>query len=376
MGWINEGGAGYLEMAAKDYLLKSEYGKSEIIAVAPTWEENFSFTDGIRNGLKEKGVLKEGVVLDVVSSFQWTRWQREQFSNYKEGYVVTPNKKLGPLEKGVSYVVEKVDENYGRVVFQGGQQLSLKQAKFFDVGLKRQVEVSEDDRILLQSNDKKQGLINGKVVTVDRVEGDGRIMTKEGITIPSGYRLFTHGYVMTSHKSQGKTADHVVIAAAKLDEKAAYVATSRGRLSCNIHTPETESLIAGARQSSLRVGVFDGKEKLPSYQESLGFNNKPILSNKLDNKNIEKETAGKIIIPEGFQSLPSPTEKLRFPRLRSMNPMKNQSVRVNSFGEKLSLKVSNVIEAAKKVGHHVVNHIPITIRQNIAQKPPSQSFRI
>ncbi len=391
MGWINASGASYIETAAKVYFEKSKYGDeaNEVIAVAPTWEENFAFTDGIRSGLKANGILKEGVVMDVVSSMQWTKWQREQAFNYKEGYVVIPNKNIGGLEKGVSYVVERIETGENKVFFQGGQQLSLKQSRFFDVGLKRKVEVSEGDRILLQSNDKKQGLINGKVLTVDRVEGDGRVMTKEGVTIPSAYRQFTHGYVVTSHKSQGKTADHVVIAAAKLDEKAAYVATSRGRISCDIHTPEKESLIAGARQSSLRVGVFDAREKIPSYQENLSVEKKD-FDLKQDIKNSEKEDLGtpeKIIVTKGVLSraLPSPTkklteeptEKLRFSKLRSMNPVRNQSVRVNSFGDELSLKVSNAFEAAKKLGHRVASHVlPITIRHNIAQKPPSHSFRI
>jgi hypothetical protein len=47
-----------------------------------------------------------------------------------------------------------------------------------------------------------------------------------------GFRQWCHGYVVTSHKAQGWTADHVVVAAERLTAKGAYVACSRGRHSC------------------------------------------------------------------------------------------------------------------------------------------------
>jgi len=337
MGWINESGAEYFENAAKDYLEKSEFGvkMDEVIAVAPTWKENFAFTDGIRKGLKERSALKDGVVMDVVSSLQWTKLQREQISNYKEGYVVTPSKKIGKLEKGVTYVVERVEsgsdgKNNATVVLSGGYELPLKQAVSFDVGLKRQIEISPGDKILLQANDKKNGLINGNVVTVESVKADGAVIMKNGLVVPSTYRQFTHGYVVTSHKSQGKTADHVVVAATKLDEKAAYVATSRARASCNIHTPDKDHLIAGASRSSLRVGVLDAKELVPSYQEKM------IISvNEKSNfeQQYEKQLAPeKTNIPSSFKIFNRSSINQK---LRSMHPIKRQSVRIRSFATKM-----------------------------------------
>ena len=48
---------------------------------------------------------------------------------------------------------------------------------------------------------------------------------------------------MTSHASQSKTVDHVIVVARQLDAKAAYVACSRARLSCTIHTPDKAALM-------------------------------------------------------------------------------------------------------------------------------------
>ena len=60
---------------------------------------------------------------------------------------------------------------------------------------------------------------------------------------PAQFRQWCHGYVVTPHKAQGSTADHVVVAAERLTAKGAYVACSRGRKSCIIHTPDKERLV-------------------------------------------------------------------------------------------------------------------------------------
>jgi len=368
MGWINESGAEYLKNAAKDYLERSEFGvkMDEVIAVAPTWKENFAFTDRIRSGLKERAVLKDGVVMDVVSSLQWTKRQREQISNYKEGYVVTPSKKIGKLEKGVTYVVERVEsgsdeKNNATVVLSGGYELPLKQAVSFDVGLKRQIEVSPGDKILLQANDRKNGLINGKIAIVESVQTDGTIVMKDGLVVPSTYRQFTHGYVVTSHKSQGKTADHVVVAATKLDEKAAYVATSRGRMSCFIHTPDKNHLLAGARHSSLRVGVLDAKELMPSY-------NKNVIA-LVNQEAIFEQKSGKRIVPEKID-LSYPAERLDLSsipqKLRSMHPIKRQGVKIRSFAKKMLKMVPNPVRLtlSSAMKTKVIEGLSVKQRQN------------
>jgi hypothetical protein len=127
----------------------------------------------------------------------------------------------------------------------------------FDVGRSRQVEVATGDKMLIRANQKRLGLINGQVLTLDRIEPDGSIVTREGLRIPSGFRQWCHGYVVTSHKSQGRIHPHVVLAAERLDAKSAYVGCSRGKLTCTIHTPDKhylqEHLPEGTRRAALDV---------------------------------------------------------------------------------------------------------------------------
>jgi hypothetical protein len=100
-------------------------------------------------------------------------------------------------------------------------------------------------------------LNNGQVLTVRGIDADGALLTREGPTIPATFHQWCHGYVVTSHKAQGRTCEHVVVAAERLDAKSAYVACSRGRKSCSVHTPDKQRLIErlqdGTRRAALDV---------------------------------------------------------------------------------------------------------------------------
>ena len=74
---------------------------------------------------------------------------------------------------------------------------------------------------------------------------------RELIELPEDYATFKYGWVTTSHKSQGRTAENVVVAAQALDRKAFYVALSRGRKNMALHCPEKEFL---KQQLSFRIG--------------------------------------------------------------------------------------------------------------------------
>jgi len=72
---------------------------------------------------------------------------------------------------------------------------------------------------------------------------------------PGGVSQWCHGYVVTSHKAQGWTADHVVIAAERLTSKGAYVACSRGRKSCVVNTPDKARLIERLPEGNRRAAL-------------------------------------------------------------------------------------------------------------------------
>ena len=261
MGWVHEGNAGYLKEAANAWMEKSEHGEkgAEVICVAPTWEENFALSREIRDRLKAEGKLGEAIEVDAVHSLKWTTQQKSNLADLLEvtpGLLVTPVVHLSGLEQSRSYPVQSVEGDFVKLA--GGHLLNAKKdAQRFDVGTRRHLEVAQGDQLLIRMNDKARGLINGQVVTVESVRSDGSIHTQCGKEIPATFRQFAHGYVVTSHKAQGRTARHVIVAAERLDAKSAYVGCSRGRESCDVFTPDKERLFGGLPFDGNRRAALD-----------------------------------------------------------------------------------------------------------------------
>ena len=257
---IREGQSNYLEHAAADYLRLTDEGRNldRCLAVSFSWEENHRFTDSIRNGLKERGVLPaEGTCLKVNESLRWTNQQKRDWRRYEPGQVVT----FAPASNrpASSATVVRVEKKKVTVALPSRKEttLDLRRADSFDVARSRRIEVAPGDKVLIRANDKRLGLINGQVLTISAIAPDGALQTKEGVCVPAEFRQWCHGYVVTSHKAQGWTADHVVVAAERLTAKGAYVACSRGRKSCIIHTADKARLMQrlpeGDRRAALDV---------------------------------------------------------------------------------------------------------------------------
>ncbi len=259
MGCIREGQSVYLQNAAADYLRLTDEGKdlNRCIAISFTWEENHRFTEAIRGRLKKHGVLPaEGASVVVHESLRWTNQQKKNWGRYEVGQMIvfTPS----AHRPSASAVVVRL-EDHDVVVDAGGKEmrLNLRKVDSFDVARPRKIEVAPGDKLLIRANDKKLGLVNGQVLTAGEISPNGSITCREGVSIPAEFRQWCHGYVVTSHKAQGRTSDHVIIAAENLTAKGAYVASSRGRLSCAVHTPDKvrllERLPEGDRKAILDV---------------------------------------------------------------------------------------------------------------------------
>ena len=258
LGWVREAGGEYLAAAAEEYLrlVAAASPKESVLCVAPTWAENYELTHHIRAGRQTTGDLGAAHELSVLDPLGWSGQQRRTLALYQPGMVITFNRRTrGGFTKGASHEIERIED--GGLVLAGGKWLGLAQAEGFDVARWRTIELAGGDKILLRANDKKRGLVNGDVLTVSRVLADGVLETQEGKLIPVDYRHLSHGYVVTSHKSQGRTADHIVVAAARLDGRSAYVACTRGRQSCAVFAPDKASLFAGLPRAAERLAALD-----------------------------------------------------------------------------------------------------------------------
>lgn len=245
LGWVKDSKAEYIRSAVGDYLRLSENGKKldTVLAVTPTWEESIAFTSTLRGELKKHQALGSGQVIQAHEPLQWTKAQMARASNYSAGMILHFDRNGQGMNRGESAVVTEAGRGFLVVKTTRGEQRIRPRTGGFTVARSFDLEVCAGDKLLVRANDKGCGLINGETITVKEIR-DGVVIGTDGRSIDTRYfAQLAHGFAVTSHRSQSKTSDHVVVAAATLDAKTAYVACSRGRKSCVLHTPDKDALM-------------------------------------------------------------------------------------------------------------------------------------
>jgi ATP-dependent exoDNAse (exonuclease V) alpha subunit len=113
---------------------------------------------------------------------------------------------------------------------------------------------SEGDRIQFTAPANDIKVANRELGTIENIDGDGRLNLKldNGRAIeldPNRHVHLDYGYAVTSHSSQGQTADRVLIhvdtdlgAKDLLNSRMAYVAVSRGAHDAQIFTNDASAL--------------------------------------------------------------------------------------------------------------------------------------
>ena len=257
------------EVAAQSYVKALEQNQSALL-VAPTWNEIEAVTAKVRATLKATGRLaSEEKELQVFDSLSWTSAQKRDVRQYRPGLLIRFHQATQGFGKSESVQVVAVEKDSLTVhrsdgaegVLQLGQGFAL--SALCDVGEKKTLNVAAGDKLLLQANvvAGRKRFINGELVEVKRLAGESIVLT-DGRTLPASYRTFTHGYAVTSHAAQGKTADEVLVVASSrslpaVHQEQFYVSISRGRERCQIFTDDAELLRSHVTHSSARLAAVE-----------------------------------------------------------------------------------------------------------------------
>jgi len=258
-----EGAKRYRRLAA-EYITSVKANKSALV-VSPTWREIEQATEEIRKRLKKEAMLaSEDKAMPVLHGLKWTRAQKRDLRNYYPHLVLNFHRGTTHFAKGASAEVLKVQGDTLVVKSENGQpvQITRKQADCFEVMERRELKVAVGERLLLQGSRKAEKLFNGQIVTVKEIKPDGGLALTDERVIPPGFKLFTHGYCVTSHASQGRTVDHVLVAMDSLSFHAAnrnqfYVSASRGREQVRIFTDDAEILRAMVTKPGARLSAIE-----------------------------------------------------------------------------------------------------------------------
>lgn len=264
LGWVREEGSGYVVAAAEKFVERYEAG--DALAVAPTRDEALELGQLIRRKLQEKAVLKGPTHRRVaLRSLQWTKAQCANIHAWRPGMIAVVSKICGPYRSGEALEVEAIESKGLRLT--NGRLLDPRKVSV-QAYERAELEIQVGDRLLITRKFTEGCLVTGDVVQVQSIDPDGTVRTTDGRWFCKSFLFVEHGCALTTWRSQGLTADAVVVAANRLGSKAAYVGCSRGRFSCDVYTPAKESLLDGLGAPGDRLAAVEALRRAVSAAAS------------------------------------------------------------------------------------------------------------
>lgn len=283
--------------------------KASVLVVAPTHKEGDLVTGHIRTELKKASVLKgEEQTFTVHQNLSPTEAEKKDPAFYRAGQSVQFHQNAKGFARGSIFDVVGKDEK-GSILVRDSKKpegsaaltLPLQEGKKFSVFEKAQISLAAGDKIRITQNgfssDQKR-LNNGNIVTVKGFDSRGDIVASTGqseVTLGKDHRNFAYGYCTTSHSSQGKTVDRVLIAQGSMSFGATsreqfYVSVSRGKTGVSIYTDNKQELKeavqrSGERRTAQEVAALAEKRaplrNAAPLRAALGLQNQQRLVNRL-----------------------------------------------------------------------------------------------
>ena len=280
-----------IKAIANDYFASAFKGKQvqNVLVVSPTHFEGQQVTNAIREKLKEKGMLEgKGREFTILKNLQYTSAQKQQIENYTQGYVLSFHQNVKGVKAGSKLVIKEVSDK-GVVATDSKNvhhNISLSQSERFNVFEQQKLDIAKGDKIRVTGNGKSlEGvhLFNGSTFYINGFDRQGNIKLSNGCKLSKEFGHFTSGYVVTSHSSQGKTADKVIISQSSLSGRASsmeqfYVSVSRGRNSVSIYTGNKQQLLESIKQSTQRKSAIELVEKSAKLKVAIDRNRLSTIS--------------------------------------------------------------------------------------------------
>jgi ATP-dependent exoDNAse (exonuclease V) alpha subunit len=212
--------------------------------------------------------------------------QQRLADNYKEGQVVFFQQQAGNIKKGTQAAIIEKDSNQNTLklkywdkekgsyqnadidLSQNGKKLKAfnVEGKNFGVG----------DRVILQKNDKRLGVSNGNIGTIQTIDLEGNATIALTAKDKNGnskkvecnlsnkgdkaYNYLDHAYSITQYKSQGATFDKSIInnsSEYKTNFNAMYVSITRAKHDVSIYTNDKASMIDQALVEQSKGSTLD-----------------------------------------------------------------------------------------------------------------------
>ena len=256
------------------------------LVISPDNESRRELNTLIHREMQERGDVSQNEhKLRVLDSRQeMTGADRQWAGQYEEGDVVryTRGSKVLGIEPGEYARVEHVDTRENRVTIEleNGEHQTYDPRRLAGVTVYHETEraFSEGDRIQFTAPSKDLHVANRELATVEKINdtGDLQIRMDSGREVAFNIREhphLDHGYAVTSHSSQGQTADRVLIhvdtekSEFLVNNRFAYVSVSRGQYDAQIYTNDRSELARDLSRDLTQRTAIPGQQQEPTAQK-------------------------------------------------------------------------------------------------------------
>ncbi len=244
--------------------IAKEYAQSpdNTLVISPDNRSRMEINERIHAEMQRSGLVsnEEHRIRTLVPRQSLTGADRTWAERYEVGDVLRysrASKETG-IGKGAYAQVKSIDAPQNRltVELQDGTQRTYDPRRQQGVSVFREEvrSFSVGDRIQFAAPANELKVANRELGSIENIDEDGRLRLKmDGGRMveldPRKHPHLDHGYAMTSHSSQGQTADRVLIhvdtelgAKDLLNSRMAYVSVSRGRYDAQVYTNNAATL--------------------------------------------------------------------------------------------------------------------------------------
>jgi ATP-dependent exoDNAse (exonuclease V) alpha subunit len=261
-----------IEAIARDYAASPD----RTIIVSPDNASRRAINQAVRAELQASGVVQpEDHVMRVLTPRSdmtgadraWAaRYQVDDVLRYQRG-----SKELA-IEPGSYATVRAVEPRQNLLTVQksDGSEATYDPSRLRGISAYRELEraFAVDDRLQFTAPQKELGVANRDLGTIERIGRDGQLTVRmdnaKSVTFdPHEMRHFDHGYVVTSHSSQGLTADRVLVNIDTdvhpelINTRFAYVSVSRAAQDAQLYTNSAASLASSLSHSVTKSSAVE-----------------------------------------------------------------------------------------------------------------------
>ncbi|MBU2766518.1 relaxase domain-containing protein [Acidithiobacillus ferrivorans] len=245
---------------AEKYLELDQDMRDKTLVLSGTNEVRSLVNEKIRAGLKSDGSIDSvDSSIQALKKTSMTQSESKKAHNYdagmlvretynaldEEGHKVRLHRDWKIAGNNVKNEIELVADN-GTTKAINASEMLKHSYKAYSVEKKS---LAANDKIVILENNKELGLLNGDILTVEKIE-NGNIYAKdsEGLTrvIDSSKPIaMDHAYCLTIHKSQGRTVENTIVAgeaSRTATAESGYVACSREKYGLTIITDNAPML--------------------------------------------------------------------------------------------------------------------------------------